>query len=304
MTAPVQAAADVRVLRGHAAMIGATLLVATSFPVGAAITHGLDSVVLTLLRFALAAVLFLPIIVWRYGFHLPGPRDLLRYSLLSACLVGFFWGMFVALRFTSPLNTAAIFALTPVLTALLARAVLGARLGKAARVALPLGMLGALWVVFRGDIRALLALDLGKGDAIFFAATLAMAFYSPLIKRLHKGEPMAQMTFWTLVTGSGWLLLLAAPRLSEVEWHAVSPSVYAGIAYLAVLTTLITFFTIQWCTTVIGPTKVMSYTYLNPLLVALITLALGAPALPWIIYPGFALTIAATVVLQRDRSST
>ena len=40
----------------------ATVLVATSFPVVASIAGAMDSVVLTLLRFALASLLFLPLV--------------------------------------------------------------------------------------------------------------------------------------------------------------------------------------------------------------------------------------------------
>ena len=167
-----------------------------------------------------------------------------------------------------------------------------------ARVALPLGMIGAVWVIFRGDPAALLSLDLGVGEAIFFAGTVALGLYSPLVKFLHRGEPLAQMTFWTLVTGAVWLLILAAPRLTEVEWGVVPIEVFGGIAYLAVFTTLVTFFVFQWSATVIGPTKVMSYTYLNPALVPAIGLALGDGLPPLATYPGLALIVAATVVLQ------
>ena len=295
-------AGDVRLRRGHLLMLLATVLVATSFPVGAAITHGLDSLVLTFLRFTLAAALFAPIVAWRYGLALPGWRDLARYGALSACLVGFFWGMFAALRFTSALNTATIFALTPAITAAVSAVLLKEKLGSAARFALPLGMIGAVWVIFRGDPAALLALKLGRGDAIFLAATVALGLYGPLVKLLHRGEPMAQMTFWTLATGAFWLLILSGPRLSGVEWGAVPIAVYGGIAYLAVFTTLVTFFVIQWSTTVIGPTKVMSYTYLNPALVLAIGLALGETAPPLATYPGLLLIIAATFVLQRSKS--
>jgi len=93
--------------------IFATILVSTSFPIGAAITQGLDSVVLTLMRFSIAAVFFGPFVAWKYGLTLPSLGDLARYAVLSACLVGFFWAMFEALRYTSPLNTATIFTLTP-----------------------------------------------------------------------------------------------------------------------------------------------------------------------------------------------
>lgn len=287
-----------RILRGHALMLLATVLIATSFPVGAAITDGLDSVVLTLLRFALATVLFAPFVAWRYGLGLPSPRDLARYSLLSALLVAFFWCMFAALRLTSALNTAAIFALTPVVTAAIAAVLLRERLGLPARIALPFGTAGAVWVVFRGDLSSLLALKLGAGDALFLAGTVSLATYGALIKRLHRGEPMARMTFWTLVTGSLWLALLALPQIGKVEWTAVPGSVFAGIAYLAVFTTLVTFFILQWSTTVVGPTKVMSYTFLNPALVLLIGLALGQPLPPAATWPGMALVILATLILQ------
>ena len=293
--------ADGQMRRGHLLMMLATMLVATSFPVGAAITHGLDALVLTFLRFTLAAALFAPFVAWRYGLVIPGWRDLARYGILSACLVGFFWGMFSALRLTSVLNTAAIFALTPAVTAVVSALVLREKLGGAARIALPVGMIGSIWVVFRGDPAALISLNLGLGDGIFLAATVAMGIYSPLVKYLHRGEPMAQMTFWTLVTGALWLLILSAPRLSGVEWSAVPVGVYGGIAYLAVFTTLVTFFVVQWSTTVIGPTKVMSYTYLNPALVLVIGLMFGQEHPPLATYPGILLIVAATFVLQRSK---
>ena len=290
------------VMRAHGLMLLATVLIATSFPVGAAITHGLDSVVLTLLRFSLAALVFAPIVAWRYGLPWIGWRDLARYSVISACLVGFFWGMFVALRLTSVLNTATIFTLTPAITAAVSAVLLRERLGPAARVALPVGMVGALWVIFRGDMGALLAMDLGQGDAIFLAACIAMGCYSPLLKLLHRGEPMARVTFWTLVTGAGWLFLLSAGRLGAVGWPTVPVAVYGGIAYLAVFTTLITFFIFQTSVAVIGPTRVMSYTYLNPVLVVLIGIGFGEPLPALTTYPGLVLIVGATVILQRTQA--
>ena len=282
-------------------MMVSTMLVATSFPIGAAITNGLDSLVLTFLRFTLAAIVFAPIVAWRYGLGLPSLRDLARYGVLSACLVAFFWAMFAALRYTSALNTGTIFAMTPIITALVARFLLKERLRGSARIALPLGAVGAIWVIFRGDPFALMSLEVGVGDGIFFCGTIAMGFYGPLVKFLHRGEPMAQMTFWTLVTGALWLLLLSAPRMSDVEWNAVPMTVFAGIAYLAVFTTLVTFFVVQWSIPIIGPTKVQSYTFLIPALVLLIGLLAGQEFPPLATYPGIALIVAATFVLQRSK---
>ena len=293
--------------RAHGLMLLATALIATSFPVGAAITHGLDSVVLTLLRFGLAALVFAPIVAWRFGLPWPSWRDLARYSLISACLVAFFWAMFAALRYTSALNTATIFTLTPAIAAVASALLLRERLGRAAKFALPIGMVGAVWVIFRGDPAALAAMELGRGDAIFLAGCIAFGCYTPLVKLLHRGEPMARMTFWTLVTGAGWLLLLSAGRLGAVDWAAVPVTVFGGIAYLAIFTTLITFFIFQRSATIIGPTRVTSYTYLIPALVMMIDLGFGEPLPALATYPGLALIVGATFILQRtpelDRSA-
>ena len=68
----------------HLFTIVATILVSTSFPVGASITHDMDSLVLTLLRFAVAALLFAPLVHVKYGLALPSMSDFLRYGLISA----------------------------------------------------------------------------------------------------------------------------------------------------------------------------------------------------------------------------
>ena len=294
----VQPGSDRPALRSHLLMLMATVLVATSFPVGAAITDGLDSLILTFFRFALAALLLAPIVAWKHGLAMPGLGDIARYGVLSGFLVAFFWGMFAALRHTSALNTATIFALTPAITAASSAVLLGSRLAGPARLALPLGLVGAVWVIFRGDWSALLSMSLGMGDGIFLAGTIALGIYGTLVKYLHRGEPMARMTFWTLTTGAFWLLLLSAPRWSDIAWSVVPGSVFVGIAYLAVFTTLVTFFIFQSSANSIGPTKVMSYTYLNPALVLVIGLAFGEDLPPLATYPGLLLILAATIVLQ------
>ncbi|MEO0569449.1 MAG: DMT family transporter [Pseudomonadota bacterium] len=285
----------------HAVMLGATMLVATSFPVVSAITGSLESSVLTFVRFAIATLLFAPFVAWRYGLGRPSLRDLARYSMLSLLLVTFFWCMFAALKLTNPLNTAAIFALGPAITAFVAAILLREALPVMARIALPLGAAGAILVIFRGDPASLIAMELGVGDLTFLLGTLALSIYSTLVKRLHRGEPMAQMTFWTLATGTMWLLLLSMPRVVETDWQTVPAGVFAGIAYLSVFTTILTFFAFQWSTTQIGPTRVAAYTLLNPALVLVLGLSLGEDWPPLSTWLGVALTFIATTYLQSPK---
>ena len=276
----------------------ATVLVSTSFPVVGMIAHGLDSSVMAFLRFSLAATLFGPLVAWRVGLPMPSLKDLGRYATVSAFMVGFFWAMFESLRYTSPLNTATIFTLTPLIAAVVSAFLLKERLKKRSMAALALALVGAIWVIYRGNFSDLLGMAWNKGDTIFLLGTCSMALYGPLVKFLHRGEPMARMSFWVLTTGAFWMLLIAFPNLQATQWAEVPLNIYLGIGYLSVFTTVITFFIFHWSSTIVGPTKVLSYTYLNPPLVLVIGLILGDAAPPVLTYPGLVLVMGAMVVLQ------
>jgi drug/metabolite transporter (DMT)-like permease len=284
--------------RVHAQVLLGRGLVATSFPVGAAITHGLEPELLTLLRFALATVLFLPYVIWRHGLAIPSAKAFAGYAAISACVVTFFWCMFEALRLTSALNAAALYTILPGVAALYAAILIKERLGLHRLVALIMGAVGALWVVFRGDLDLLLGLAFNRGDLIFLGGLLAMALYTPLVQRLHRTEPAAVMAFWTLATGTIWLLLLNNWAVFETDWTTVEVDVLAGIVYLAVFTTIISFFIIQHATLRLGPTRVMSYGYLTPALVVAIEWGMGKGLPAPMTLPGIVIIVAAMFVVQ------
>ncbi|WP_420208181.1 DMT family transporter [Candidatus Electronema sp. JC] len=288
--------------RIHALMLLAAMLIATSFTVSKAVADGMDPAVLTLLRFVLAALLFLPLTAWRDGLRLPIWRQLFGYACISFTLTGFFWLMYLSLRTTTALNTGVIFTLVPGISGLYSAVLLRERLGRSRLLAMIPATVGAIWVLFHGSMERLLAFDLNPGDPLFFLSCLLMAFYTPLVKLFHRDEPMSVMTFWILVTGSGWLLLLAGPRLPQVPWHDISLTVWAGTAYLAVFCTIITFFLSQYCTLRLGPTRVMAYSYLYPPFILFVEWLCGHPLPPAQVLPGLVLIVAAMLIVQRGAS--
>ncbi len=283
----------------HSLMVLVTLIISGSFTVGAAITHGLEPSVLLLVRYGLAALCLAPLLILQYGFTLPGGRQLLGYCLLSACTVGFFWCVFESLRYTTAFNTSVIYTLVPGISGIYSAFFLKERLGRYRMIAVVFGMLGAMWVIFRGDLHRLLAMELNHGDLIFLIGCFLMAAYPSLVKKLHKKEPMVVMTFWVLATGMGWFFLLAFPRLSSVDWGGIEASVWAGIIYLALLSTIFSFYLNNLATIHLGPTRVMAYSYFYPAFVLMINWGLGKGLPPIIVLPGVAVISLATIVLQR-----
>ncbi len=285
--------------RVHAQVVFSRVLVATSFTVGVAITHELAPETLTFVRFVLAALLFAPFVAWRHGLSYPGHRALGGYALIALSIVGFFWCMFEALRHTSALNAGALHTLVPGISAIYAYVLVRERLRRYQLVALAFGLLGALTVVFRGDVSRVLAMEIGYGDLIFLCGCLSMGLYTPLVSRFHRGEPAAVISFWVLVTGAGWLLLANNTALLTVPWRSIAPTAYWGIAYLAVFTTLLTFFIMQHATLYLGPTRVVAYGYLTPALIVLIEGLLGKSLPDAGTLAGVAAILLAMVIVQR-----
>lgn len=284
----------------HCCVTISTTLVATSFLVGKSIAPSLAPSLLVLLRFFFAVVFFFPIIQWKYRVSIPSLSSLCRYCVVSGTLVGFFWLMFLSLRYTTALNTGVIFTLVPGISGLYSAILIKERLGKNRFISLLVAMVGALWVIFQGDLERLLMLELNTGDIIFTAACLLMALYTPLVKLLHRGEPMAVMTFWILVTGCGWLILLNGPQILLYPWASISAHVWGGILYLSIFTTIITFFISQWATLHIGPTRVMAYSYLYPPVIVILQWAAGQDLPTFRTMAGVLLILPAMYVVQRD----
>ncbi len=287
--------------RVHLLMVVCATLVSTSFIVGEHIAKHLDPAVLTFVRFVLGACFLLPVISCRYGLQV-NLRSLVRYGMVSGSLVIFFWCMFFSLQYTTALNTSVLFTLVPALSAIYSAVIVHEKIGKSVVAALVFGLLGAIWVLFRGDVSLFLSLQWNRGDVIFFVGCLAMGLYTPLIRRLHRGEKMEVMTFWILITGSIWLLPAAGLGIASVDLAAVPSEVWGWVLYLALFTTVISFYLTQYSIQFLGPTRVMAYSYLYPGLVLVIEIVLGRGWPEFKVLPGLAIIFIAMLFLQREDS--
>lgn len=274
-------------------------LISTSFPVGAAITQDLDPVILTFFRFLIGAVAFGTALLLTGQWQRPSRGLLWRGAATGVPMVIFFVAMFEALRWAEPLNTSALFTLIPLMAAGIGFVLNGQRSGPAQLTCLAIAGLGAVWILFDGDIDRLLAFSLGRGEAIFFVGCVAFSAHAPLIRRLHGGYPAKLLTFWSIVTGALILSVFTAPQVTADDMTRGGAGLWLGITYLAVANTAFTFFLIQFAGRVLASHKVMAYTYLCPGFVALLQGALGHGWPITSVWLAILLTASATLLLQR-----
>ena len=194
---------------------------------------------------------------------------------MGALMAIYFVTMFIALTMTLPVATSAVYTLVPLMTAMTAYFLVGQRSGAAMILSLLLAGVGAVWVIFRGDLGALLALDIGKGELIYFVGCFAYAFYTPLLRRFSRGEPSLVQSFWTLSATAIWIALAGLPDIAATDWLHLPPTVWWVVLYLAVGPTAICFFLIQFASLRLPAPKVIAYGYLTPAFVILFEAVAG-----------------------------
>ena len=107
--------------------------------------------------------------------------------------------------------------------------------------AISLGAIGAIWVIFEGNLGNLIAFRIGYGELLFFWGCVGHALYAILIPILNKGENAASQTLGTLSAGFLLLILIFTNDVLETNWLSLSPLTWIPIIYLATIATAITF---------------------------------------------------------------
>ena len=286
-----------REAEGHGAMLLFSALVAGSFSLGGRVADMVDPVAFTALRFWLAA-LVIAVAVRATG-PLRRPRAVWRHGALGVLYALYFVLMFEGLRTAPPVSASAVFTLTPLMAAGFGWWLLRQRFTGRLAAALVLGGAGALWVIFRADLAALLALKVGQGEAIYFVGCAAHALYTPLVARLNRGEGPAEFSLGVVLAGAILLTVLGAPRILATDWTALPPLAWITLLYVAVFASAGTMVLLQYAALRLPSAKVMAYTYLVPAWVLLWEEAMGAPTPPALVLVGVVLTAAALLLLLR-----
>lgn len=242
-------------------------------------------------RFALGLLVLWGTVIVRGRVLLITGRELGYLAVLGA--VGIFVHQLLqtnGLVTTSATNTGWLVALTPIFTALLARALLGESFGPARVAGLLLAFAGAMAIVVTraGSVRVL-GLPATPGDFLAFLSAPNWAVFSVLSKRaLARRPPTLVMAY---VMALGWLMLLPL-ALADAGWGRLgelSPSGWAALLFLGLFCSGLAY--LFWYGALQGgdASQVAAFLYLEPLVTLIIAaLVLGEPITLWTLVGGAA----------------
>ncbi|MGX9351464.1 DMT family transporter [Shimia sp. W99] len=288
------------IARGHLAMLCFSALVAGSFSLGSLAANEIAPAALNAVRFLIAA-LVIGVLAWatrgipRSAFRAPW-----RYLVLGGLFATYFVLMFEGLKTAAPVSTAAVFTLTPLMSAGFGWVLLRQITTKRMAIALAIGAVGAVWVIFRADLNALLQFRVGQGEIYYFWGCVAHAAYTPMVRKLNRGEAPVVFTFGMLLAGLFVLTVYGWGDIRATDWARLPGIVWITVVYLALFASAATFVLLQFATLQLPSAKVMAYTYLVPSWVAVWEIALGHGAPNMLVLVGVAMTIVALVMLLRN----
>ena len=279
------------------ASLSFAVLIAGSFSIGDLAAPFIAPTALNAVRFVIATGLVAGVVLVVARHSIARPTAVWRYGILGALMAAYFILMFVALQIAQPISTGAVFMLVPLMSAGFGWLFLRQVTPGIVLVSLLIAATGAVWIIFRGDLNAILKFQIGKGEAIFFVGCAAHAAYAPLVRKFNKGEPVLHFTLYTLLASTIWIGAIGVRDIVSTDWTALPAIVWLAVAYLAIFATAGTFFLIQFASLRLPASKVLSYTYFTPAFVILIEGSIGHGWVGPSILAGALVTAAAMLVM-------
>jgi drug/metabolite transporter (DMT)-like permease len=255
------------------------------------------------LRFACAAVLLVLLLLLRDR-RLPRltPREsvlVVGLGLLGIALYNVLFS--AALVMVEASRAALIVPTNPAFTALFAALVLGERLGRARAAGIALCVLGALWVLSRGDPRSFARLEFGTGELILVGCIFMWSAYT-LLGRVALST-LSPLALTALVMAAGAAPLAVPAALEGVPLSGVSWQGWTAFAYLVVFGTVIPFLWFYEGVKALGAARAAQFINLvPPLAVAESVLILGEPFRPALVV-GAALVVAGLYLTNKRKRS-
>ena len=281
--------------------------------VGRLMVGSVPPLTLNLLRWALAALLLLPL-GWR-AFTRPGEiarrwRHLLLLGLLG---IGTYNAMqYLALVTTTPINVTLIASSSPVWMLAVGALLYGEHPTRRQLAGAGLSIAGVLLVIARGDPSALARIEFVAGDLYIIVAIVAWAFYSWMLARPPASMRAPQRPGWDwaefLLVQIAFGLVGAGTAFGIEQAQGAAPMVWnagvaAALAFVAIGPSIIAYRCWGLGIAAGGPALAAFFANLTPVFAALMSAALLGEVPRWYHGIAFALIVAGIVVSSRRKSA-
>lgn len=221
----------------------ATLAWATNAVLGRWLKDDIGPLTLTALRFAVASAILGAILRRAAPAERRWGGD--RWWLLGMGLVGvlgFSPLLYLGLHYSTAANSSLIQGFSPLITAMIAGAIIGEPASARQKIGALAGLIGVAGLVSGGSPAALMALSFNPGDLLFLGGAVTWALYSVFARRVMRGRSAMSATYLSNLTALPLLIIGAALELAHVPVNLRLETALA-IAHICLVPTIVGY----WC---------------------------------------------------------
>ncbi len=253
-------------------MTCAALLWAGNIVISRAVIVAVPPIGLSFWRWSIAFAIFLPFVLPLVRQQWPVLcREWRLLSILGLLGVALFHTLlYIPVNTTTAITVSLFYAATPALVPLLARPVLGDRIGGRQSAGILLSSLGIAIVVTRANWAVLQSLQFTTGDLWMIAAVIGWSLYSVLVKRrpadLHPNAMLAGMM------GCGLLMILpfylwetVTVRAMPTDWNTAWI-----VGYVALFASIVAYLCYNRGIELVGPSRAALTAHMLPVFAAIL----------------------------------
>lgn len=268
-------------MAAHVALLLANLFWGVMSPISKALLLGGDITPLALsaLRIGGGAMLFL-----LCSFVLPqsvAPRERIergdwwKIAIASILMISANQGLFIlGIGYTSPIDSAVMSSMTPMLTMLLAAVVLHFPITGLKFIGVAIGLAGVVMLV-AGNSGDNIASNPLLGDALCLGAQLCAALYYVMFSGLIKRYAPFTLMKWMFYLSALTYVPCCAGELIKVLYTSLPAETWWSLAYIIALATCAAYLTLPFAQRHLKPTVVSIYNYFQPVFAAIVAVWIG-----------------------------
>ncbi len=263
-------------------------------------------VALAFWRWTLVVLILLPVVVmplWHARKALR--RELPDLLLLGALGMGVCGAVvYLGAQTTTATNIGLIYAASPVLIIVLARALYGEAMSRRQGIGVALSLIGVVTIVARGDLGVLLDLRFTPGDLCIVAAAIAWAVYTVLL--LHRPTALAATPRFAAIALAGVVVMLPFLILEAALGYVPRLDMYTAgwVLFVAVVPGIGAYQTYAYVQRQLGANRTSLIMYLVPIYNAVLAWLLLGETLQVYHYAGAALVLPGIYLATRRPTAT
>ena len=260
---------------GHLIMLVVTLIFGLNIPLSKSLLPAAMSPEgLTISRFAFGAVAFWMASIFTKKERVP-LKDHLFFLVGACCGVIFNQGLFlVGLSHTSPIDASIIITAGPLFAMIFAALILKEPITLMKAGGVLVGASGAILLVYSGS-HTVATQSSVAGNLMIAGSSMIYAFYLVISRPVVARYSAVTMMKWMFLFAAVAAVAIYYRPLAGVDYAALAPRTWAGIGYVVVCSTFLSYFMVPVGQRYLRPTVVSMYNYVQPLVAVLFTVAVG-----------------------------